>query len=236
MSPKSSCAKIYPMLNSLEFTEFPINSAQGNGFDPKPGIGCQPRFVPFGGGSKSKSSQSTVAKDNSAIVEDQGLNVTDGSRAARAEDEAIAIGQLSQGKGSSVRLDLDKREIEDSQVLEGNSRNVSGNMLGAGGNQSLNNVTIEQLSDDVVRDVLDFGEVALRESFKTGSQGIEEAFASAMRSQDGANQLSRVTNEIIAGIASERTEDSASTVYANLQKNILIAGGMLALTFYFTRK
>ena len=217
--------------------EMPINSAISNGFACKPGFGAQPRFVAFSGGSSSKSSQATTNKDNSAIVEDQGMNVTDGSRGA--QDEALIIQGGGKKSSTSVNASRDERVFEDeAQILSGSSRNVSENLFGAGGNLSLSNsqVHLETLSDQVVSDAFDFGTYAISESLKVGSAGLDDAYENAKLSQQAANQLSRVTNEVIAGIAREKTEDSDSQIFKDLQKNLLIGGVILVGAIYLSRQ
>jgi len=200
-----------------------------------PGDGPQSRFSAIRStphkGSKSSSSQSTstTTKDNSAVAEDEAIVTSDGSAASKAEDEAVSVsggGQVSQ-----------KELAENAFAAEGNSRVNKDNLIGAGGGVSLahSQISVEQIGDDVVKDALDFGGKALdfstytvEESLKVGSAGLEDAYEQAQISQEAANRLSRTTNEIIAGIARENSEDSDSEIFADLQRNLLIGGGILA--------
>lgn len=67
------------------------------GFVTCPTFGTGSRSPRFGGGGGSESTQFTTTKDNSALVESDGINVTDGASGVR--DEGI----LASGKNSSVQ-------------------------------------------------------------------------------------------------------------------------------------
>lgn len=205
------------MLNRSHAEEMlPHNAGCEEGFRSLSTLSARP--LPFGGGSKSSSSQSTSNKDNSAVVEDQGQSASDGSRAARAEDEATSVS----GGGNMV----DNSEVSGGSVnAEKGAEVIGGGALAAGGNVDLqdSSLTIETVSDDVLEDAFDFG-----------SETVRESIQNARLSQEAANLLSRTTNEVIAGIASEKTEDSASDIFKNLQRNLLIGalifGGVLIIT------
>lgn len=172
--------------------------------------------------SKSSTSTSTTTKDNSAVNEEEAINAVD--RGAAATDSAtVNTATVSTGKKSSVRLDNSGQdEINNNFIGIGES-------LSLGSNAQLN---IETLDRDTLNDAFDFG----REALQIGTAQLDDAYDNAQISQEAANELARNTVQSYAGFANDKTDDADSTVFADIQQNLLIGGVILATAIYFLQR
>lgn len=161
------------MSQQNDLSIFPFNCGLENGFKPTPGIG-RGRMVPFKG-SSSKSSQSTVNKDNSAVVEDEGLSANE-SVASREGDA------LSNVRGSNVISD-GSRQIQRSnvEINETDAGLVGGNVEAGGGT-----VNIETSDAEIAGEAFGAAKNIASESDKTLRGALADAFGFSQSTVDEA--------------------------------------------------
>ena len=198
----------------------------------------------FGGGSSSKSSQSSETKDNSAVVEDTAINATDGGKALR--DDALGV------DGNQNRLNLKEQDFQgDAKIVEEGATNLENQFLGAGEELTIGDGNSFSTSDPEVSkaaieaaggvsgDAFDFARSTVEESFKLGSKSqdsITDTFNELIQfsqiTQAEANELTRETNEVL----STKSSDADSAVSATLQKNILIGIALAGIVIAYRNR
>lgn len=188
-------------------------------------FGAFTRCFLFGGGSSSKSSQSSTQKDNSSIVEDTGINATDGAKALR--DRATGVeGNSNQIDQKEIAGDADIVEIgRDLEIGDGNTFSSS--------DPDVAKAAIEG-AEGVTSDAFDFATATVQESIGLSSKSqdsITDTFNELIQfsqiTQKEANDLTRATNDTLA----TKSSDADSAVSATLQKNILIALAIVGTVF-----
>lgn len=176
--------------------------------------GPQGRFTPggvtlFKGNSKSASQQSTVTKDNSAVLEDTAINATDGSVAGR--DGAIVaggnIGSLSIIDGGAFDFGEFLAELGfgfGSEALE-----FAANTQGSANSFAL----------DAARRAYEFAE------------GVDEKNVGIINANIEANR--QLTDKVITGIL--ETAEPETTDIAKFSTGAIVIGG-LGAAYLLTRK
>lgn len=173
-------------------------------------FGSFSRCFCFGGGSSTRSSQSTVNKDNSAVGEDEFQNVTDGGVGAR--DQALAI----KGGGTRSRTAVDLSSEDNSgQVTIG----------------SENQIDINSIDSEVTGQAFDFAGDLSDDAFGFGKFTVQEALDIARISQDSANRTSQAANTVLA----KKSDDAPSAMAETFQKNVLIGLGIIAAAIIFSQ-
>ena len=187
---------------------------QSPGDGPGGRFSAYPRTLHKGSSSSSKSSQSTTSKDNSAVVEDAGINASDGSKALR--DDAKGI----EGKGNQI---VEQEFAGEAQIVEGNLDIGDGNSFTTS-DPEVSKAAIEA-AGKVAGDSFGFARATVEESFDLGKKSqdsITETFNDLIQfsqiTQAEANELTRETNDVLA----KKSSDADSAVSETLQKNILI--------------
>jgi hypothetical protein len=210
-------------------------------------------------GSKSRSSQSSTSKDNSSVGEDEFLNVTDGSRGARDQaivagddvykSEEDNTGRIDVGSSNEISVQSVDSEItgQSFEAIEQASRDAFdfGTATVNESIQGMEQATRDAIDSNVAvtGDAFDFADENAYQAYQFSDRALSEvgesndtlsdtlnnAFQFAETSQRAANDLSRVTNEVI----SSKSSDADSAVSATLQKNILIGITLIGLVVAF---
>jgi hypothetical protein len=162
----------------------------------------------IGGGSKSKSSQTTDASTK-VTTSNQQVGAAEGSTAFGASsrneilgDEAVKI------TGSK---DVTVERVDDAII------NAAGTALNAASLTSVN----------AARDALSFGESALDRSLSS----LDKATENAAFSQESSNTLVRQVNELFGSTVAKKSEDSQSQQSADFQKRIVLLFGIGTVAF-----
>lgn len=156
---------------------------------------------------------SSVTKDNSSIVEDSGINASDGATALR--DEAFI----------------------------GNRDNLFGGDFGIGDGNEIGNFVIENLGDEVAREAfgfgtnaLAFGEEAIRLSNDLALAGLTEALDIAGSAQTQLAQTNQNALEAVRRDASEQREADKEDSRALIEKIIIFGTAAIIGVAYLNRR
>lgn len=181
------------------------------------------------GGSKSSksSSQTTINKDNSAIVEDEGVNISDGSSGVVGKEDSFILaaqGNLNAQEGQQL-------------AIGGGLSNYKGTQL----------IEVTTLDGEVVERSLDTVNTTVDRAFDFGDSSIdfvENAVSETANiinaSTEGIRQLSgKVVDSVIAQSNEARQSASSELIETVSKYGLLTLIGVAAagsLIVYVTRK
>lgn len=155
----------------------------------------------FGGSSSSKSSQTSEQKDNSAVGQDEFLNVTDGGIGAR--DEAL----VASGKRSSAT-----KAEDEAIVLTGNRSSITQNTEDHSGRIDIgsdNQIEVNSIDAEVTGQAFDFATDISDDAFGFGKATVQEALdANRAISRDAFDLADEANYRSVEGV-----RDTASRAF-----------------------